>query len=272
MSQRQNTISPLTNLQLMSMAPSIFAPKPWEGMSEKYTFIPTIDVIEKLRSEGFAPVHAMQSMARIEGKGNFARHEIRFRDIRNGSMEPAIRSLGQIFFELSLVNGHDGSSAFVFDAGLLRLVCLNGMKVGAGTIAAIRARHTGKVDGIIDAAFEVVEQFPKVLDSVERFSQLKLEAPQQAAYAEAALMLKYDEGSAPVTPAMILQPERAEDAEPTLWNTFNTVQEHLIGGGIKTKSASGRKMTTRGVKSIPENNRINKALWTLTEKMRDLLA
>ncbi len=264
------TGSVLTDEQLRIAAPSIFATQPWHAMSDRYAFIPTSDVVTKLRGEGFQPVAATQSATRIEGKGAFTKHVIRFRDMRQGDA-PVVRRLGMLFAELVLTNSHDGASVYQLDAGLFRLICLNGMTVADHTVAPIKVRHTGNADGIINATYEVVEQFPKVLDSVERFSQLRLAAPAREAYAAAALTLKYDD-AAPIAPAALLAPRRMDDAEPTLWNTYNTVQEHLVKGGDRgrTQAASHRRVKTRAVTGIAEDSRLNKALWTLTEKMQEL--
>src|SRR5215468_8800558 len=77
--------APLTNDQLMRFAPSVFATKPWQEMSARYSFIPTISIIEKMRNEGFVPFHAQQAVTRIEGKGEFTKHMVRFRDVRQGT-------------------------------------------------------------------------------------------------------------------------------------------------------------------------------------------
>lgn len=263
---------PLTNDQLMQRAPSIFATEPWERMSSRYAFIPTIQIVDRLRSEGFMPFSVAQSQTRVPGKQAYTRHMLRFRDMRNGN-EPATRRLGEIYPELVLTNSHDGASTYNLDAGLFRLVCLNGMTVADGEISQIKVRHSGNADQIIDATFEVVEQFPRVLESVERFSQLRLSPPQQEAYAVAALELKYDEGEAPITAQQLLRPRRPADADGNLWNTFNTVQENLIKGGLRGRNTeTARRVTTRSVKGITENNKLNKALWTLTEEMRKLAA
>jgi len=263
---------PLTNDQLLRIAPSIFATQPWERMSERYTFIPTINLVERMRAEGFVPYSANQSRTRIEGKQDFTKHVIRFRDVRNGE-RPAIRSLGTIYPELILTNAHDGGSAYKLDAGLFRLICLNGLMVSEGNFSQINVRHTGSADGIIEASYEVVDQFPKMLESVEQFAKLRLEAPQQEAYAAAALQLRYDEGESPLTPQQIARPRRRDDADPSLWNTFNTVQENLINGGLRGRNTETRRhLTTRPVKGISENTRLNKALWTLTEAMGKMVA
>lgn len=260
----------LTNSDLRSIAPSIFAAEPWHAMSDRYTFIPTIEVVDRMRSEGFQPVKAIQSRTRIAGKGDFTKHQIRFRDMRSGDA-PVLTHLGQLFAEIVLTNSHDGASAYVIDAGLMRLVCMNGMTVAAGEHQAMRIRHSGSADGIIEASYEVVEQFPRVLESVEQFSQLQLSPPQREAFAAAAIELRYDE-NAPVQPAQVLRAQRRDDVAPNLWNTFNTVQEHLTQGGISGMNPVTRQRRRTGaVTGIAENSKLNKALWTLTERMAELV-
>jgi hypothetical protein len=256
----------------MRRAPSIFAAQPWERMSSKYTFIPTINIVDQMRAEGFQPVAAIQSRTRIEGKQDFTKHLIRFRDVRQGDA-PAIRTLGTIYPELVLTNSHDGASAYKLDAGLFRLVCTNGMVVSEGNVSQINVRHSGDASGIIEASYDIVKEFPAVLESVEQFAALRLTAPQQQAYANAALSLRYDDGEAPIAPQQLTRVRRAEDRDATLWNTFNTVQENLTQGGVRGHNPeTQRRVRTRAVTGISENTRLNKALWQLTEEMRKLAA
>src|SRR6185312_17339458 len=140
----------LSNDELKAIAPSIFANEPWHAMSDRYTFIPTSVIVDRMRNEGFVPVKAVQSRTRIEGKGEFTKHQIRFRDIRNGEL-PVLTHLGQLFTEIILTNSHDGASAYKIDAGLMRLVCMNGMTVEAGERQGMKVRHSGSADGIIEA-------------------------------------------------------------------------------------------------------------------------
>ena len=63
-----------------------------------------------------------------------------------------------------------------------------------------------------------------------------------------------------------------KEEKNNLWGVFNMVQENLINGGVHGRSASGRRTTTRGVKSVTEDLRLNKALWTLAAEMRGILA
>lgn len=270
------SMSPLTDGQLRAYAPSIFAEQPWHAMSDKYAFIPTIQVVEKMRAEGFVPVQAMQSSTRIAGKGDFTKHMIRFRDMRQGDkpLDMDLVKVGAVFPELVLTNSHDGASAYALASGLFRLICTNGLMVGDGIVSHIKVTHRGgsnAADAVIDATYQVIEEQPKVMASIEAFSNLRLEAPEQRAFGAAALTLKYDD-NAPLTPEQVITPVRSDDAEPTLWNTFNVAQEHLVNGGDRYRSANLRRQRTRPVQGISENTRLNKALWTLAEEMRKLRA
>jgi hypothetical protein len=45
--------NPLGNDEINAVAPSIFAAEKHDSRSERYTYIPTIEVLEGLRREGF---------------------------------------------------------------------------------------------------------------------------------------------------------------------------------------------------------------------------
>ncbi len=261
----------LTNEALRQTAPSIFAVEPWRAMSDRYAFIPTINVVDAMRNEGFQPFYAAQAKTRIEGKGEFTKHLIRFRDMRNG-YAPQLQHLGGLFPEVVLTNSHDGASAYKLNAGIFRCVCVNGLMAG-DSYSQLSVRHSGNVDGVMDATFELVDEFPKLMAQSEQFGQLRLSAPQAEVFAGAALELRYDfENPSPVQAAQILRPRRQEDSSRDLFTTFNVVQEHIIQGGARgINPRTLNRAKVRSVNSITENTRLNKALWTLTERMAELL-
>ena len=71
--------TPLGEDQMRAAAPSIFADGKHASRSERYTYIPTIDVLRGLRKEGFEPFMVAQSRSRIEGKTEYTKHMIRMR-------------------------------------------------------------------------------------------------------------------------------------------------------------------------------------------------
>ncbi len=78
------------------------------------------------------------------------------------------------------------------------------------------------------------------------------------------------------TAKQILTPRRHDDNKSDLWATFNRVQENVIKGGLRgvTVKANGERQNrkTREVNGIDQNVRLNRALWTLAEKMAELKA
>ena len=143
-----------------------------------------------------------------------------------------------------------------------------------------RIKHMGFAERYVEEAVEsVMESIPRIADHVNEFREIELTKEERGIYAMAALSAKYGEEELQKKEFRIdriLMPLRSADQDPTLWHTFNTVQEKLIKGGryaIKTDPDFPKYKTTvkaKEVKSISENVRINKALWMLTEKMAEL--
>jgi len=157
------TTTTLTNSQLNCTAPSIFASSPWHRMSDRYKFVPTIEVVDLLRDRGFMPVRAQQSRSRIEGKGEFTKHLLRF---RHDSM---IDDSGEEIPELVLVNSHDGTSSYQLMAGIFRLICSNGLIVQSADFGSIRVHHSGGKDfnqRVIDATYQIVDEAPRTMAAI----------------------------------------------------------------------------------------------------------
>jgi len=116
--------APLGEDQMRGVAPSIFAAGKHASRSERYTYIPTIDVLRALRREGFEPLMVAQGTSRIEGKAEFTKHMIRLRHAGQASSQADAN-------EIILINSHDGASSYQMLAGAFRFVCCNGLVVGS---------------------------------------------------------------------------------------------------------------------------------------------
>ena len=72
----------------------------------------------------------------------------------------------------------------------------------------------------------------------------------------------------------MLAPRRRADVSNDLWMTYNVVQENAVRGGLRgfTRDGNGRprRVQTREVKGIDQDVKLNRALWTLTQKMAEL--
>ncbi|KQY88276.1 DUF932 domain-containing protein [Pelomonas sp. Root1444] len=268
---------PLTEEQMRAAAPSVFAAGKHSSRSERYTYIPTIDVLRGLRKEGFEPFMVAQGASRVEGKAEFTKHMVRMRHQRASSSQSQGAPEAE---EIVLINSHDGASSYQMLAGMLRFVCSNGLVVG-DVVQDIRIPHKGNVQGeVIKGAFRVLESFREIGEHVQAMKALRLQRPEEIAFATAALALRFgaravEEGGghlpAPVTAAQLIEARRPEDTGVSLWATFQRVQENVIRGGQVGRSSQGRRLRTRPVDSIDRGVSLNRALWMLAEEMRSLM-
>ena len=261
---------PLGEPQMRLAAPSIFAPGKHQSRSERYTYIPTVEVLRGLRKEGFEPFMVAQSKSRVEGKTEYTKHMIRMRHAGQVTARPEAN-------EIILINSHDGASSYQMLSGLFRFVCCNGLV--CGTVSKdIRIPHKGNIQGeVIEGAFRVLEDFEVVDASTEGMKALTLNVDEERAFATSALELRYGERSegqppAPITAEQLIEARRPEDLGHSLWTTFQRVQENAMRGGQPGRSTQGRRIRTREVGSIDRGVSLNRALWVLAEEMRKLKA
>jgi hypothetical protein len=265
---------PLPEDQMRAAAPSIFAEGKHASRSDRYTYIPTIDVLRGLRKEGFEPFMVAQGSSRVEGKTEFTKHLIRMRHVGQVQTKPEAN-------EIILINSHDGASSYQMLAGMFRFVCCNGLVIG-DVVEDIRIPHRGDVQGdVIEGAFRVLDEFETVEAHADGMKALQLDPREQTAFATAALALRFGERvieetgghlPAPITAEQLAQARRPEDRGSSLWTTFQRVQENVMQGGQPGRTAQGRRMHTRPVASIDRGVSLNRALWMLAEEMRKLKA
>ena len=271
-------MEPLTDDQLRERAPSIFATEPHESRSERFTHIPTQAVIAGLRAEGFEPYSAKQGNSRIPGKAEFTKHMIRF---RHKDFDRTELEVGSDIHEIALVNSHDGTSAYQLMSCLMRTICLNGMIVSKG-YEGVKVRHTGDaVNQVIEGAYTVLKQGPEVLRQIGDWRGVALSREEQMFFAEGAHALRFEGAKHSPKPEDLLKIRRNADKGVDLYTTMNVVQENVTKGGMRFlrprvdeygRTLPSVRARTKEVKSIDGDTRLNRELWALAEKMRELKA
>lgn len=256
---------PLSVDQLRHVAPSIFAPEPHGSRSDRYTYIPTAEVLSNLRKEGFEPFMVTQSRVRRDDRREFTKHMLRLRHASQINDAEAA--------EIVLLNSHDGSSSYQMIAGMFRFVCSNGLVCG-DVVEDIRVPHKGQiVDKVVQGAYDVLDGFDLVREVRDELRSVQLDTREAEVFARSALALKYEETPGqgmPITEQQVLAPRRGADDKPDLWSTFNRVQENLMRGGLSARNRAGRRTSTRAVSGIDQSVKLNRALWMLAEEMRRL--
>jgi hypothetical protein len=249
----------ITNIQLRQFCPSVLAETAHESRSERYLPIPTFKVLDVLHEIGYVPTEAMQSIVRQVGRMPFAKHLLRLRQEKYLGM-----SLAEVP-EIVLVNSFDGSSAYSVMAGLFRTVCSNGLITG-DIASTLKVAHRGNViDSLLTATTTIAEEAEGTMALVARMKHIQL-APRErlllAQFAEKARYGDVVEGTLS-NPQALLETRRREDEGNGLWQTFNTVQENTLVGGVAVRN--GKR--ARSVKSIKATVDLNTLLWQFSQKL-----
>ena len=254
--------SPLSNDQIARYAPSVLAQEAHESRGERYTFIPTIEVLDGLRREGFQPFEVRQTRVRDQSKREHTKHLVRLRH------ESSITSVEEVP-EIILLNSHDGSSSYQLLSGFFRFVCSNGLIAG-DVCNDIRVRHSGNVvDDVIEGAVRVLDNVEEIAGRIDTYKSITLAPEEATVFANAALQLRWDD-KAPVQAEQVLRTRRWADNKADLWTTFNRVQENLLKGGLSARTTTGRRTSTRAVGGVNENVKLNRALWSLADGLAQL--
>lgn len=246
----------------MSHVPSVFGSDKHESRSDRYTYIPTITILESLQREGFEPFFACQIRVRDQSKREHTKHMLRLR--REGQLT------GKQVPEIILLNSHDGSSSYQMLPGLFRAVCCNGLVCGE-SFGEVRVPHKGNVvEKVIEGDYEVLGVFDQVEEKRDAMQSLMLSPPAQQALAKAALTYRFGEEHQPVTESQLLVPRRWQDESGDLWTTYQRIQENLIKSGLYGRNAKGGRTHTRSIKGIDGDLKLNLALWVMAENMLQL--
>lgn len=280
-----DTARALTEDEMRRMAPSIFAVEKHESRSHRFQPIPTIEILRGLINEGFSPVAVRQGNTRDETKRDFTKHAIRLR-----RLDDASRSLnvGDTAFEIILKNANDGTAAYDLIAGLFRVRCKNSLVTQIGTVDSVKVRHSGSLEGVqakvIEGTFKVLDNAKYALAAPQDWSAIALNRDEQMILAESAHVLRFganeDETRAAatidngVTLDSIIRPRRLADQEGNFWTQWNVMQENIMRGGLRGISTdehgNRRRTSTREIKNIDQDIKLNKALWLLGERMAAL--
>lgn len=240
---------------LKTITPSVFATSPSTKMSNKYTFVPTMDILENFDREGWHVASASQV-----GRGLHSKHELR---LRNGQFP----QVGDSLIEAIIRNSHDGTTTFSVSAGLYRLVCSNGLTVPTSISDKISVRHM-KFD--MDTVREITDQFaerlPVIQNSVGKMETSFLNEERTVDFVNKSALIRWEKGSIPkINVEDFIRPLRHEDNGNTVWKTFNVIQEKFVRGGLKYQSEKGRVTSMKQLKDFQAVNKINTNLWELAE-------
>jgi hypothetical protein len=279
----------MTEDAIRAVAPSVFAVTKHDSRSDRFAPIPTIEILRGLAKEGFQVVGARQNTARTDDKREYTKHLLR---LRRFGADMTRYAVGDTVCEMYLQNANDGTSAYNLSSSLFRIACLNSMTMKLATLDEVKVYHSGNservMNKVIEGTFRVLDNSTLALEAPRQWNTISLDGDEQRLFADAAALVRWgapteevensdDVREAAVTtynPLGLLTARRVEDRSNDLWTLFNRVQENAIRGGVggRTLGVNGnvRKATSRPVKAIDTDIKINKRLFDLADAFAQL--
>lgn len=219
-------------------APAFFADSPASSVSDRYSFLNSMDVVNNLMNLGWNPTHV-----HVNNRGMYGQHMIR---MTHEGLNSKVVGKDGLIPQLIFSNSHDGTQRAKLDIGAFRLVCSNGLVVGEkGAYDSIKVKHIGmNQNDFIDLTEQFYHKFDNVFPLIEEMQNTIISPETQVYLAMLALVLKNPQKYAledGITPNVeyigrahrmsdILRPKRIEDEAPNLWNTFNKIEEKITKG------------------------------------------
>lgn len=248
----------LTIDELQRDVPAAFAETPADHVSDRYSFISTRNVIDRLAELEWLPVEARQSY-KVQDKLH-ATHMIKFRrKTPHGEIH-----VGGITPEIWVFNNHMALRRISMRAGFYKWLCSNGLVV---SVPGMVDERLDKIH-IDNAAFEFEQAFvlatnrlESATSQIERWMGVSLNFVEQQEFAAKAILIRNHDDpvwSKHFDAHEFLERRRPEDLRSDLWTVFNVVQENIMKGGVQ-----GAVRTTKPITQVTEIQRINEGLWQL---------
>ena len=255
------------------------------GLSKHYSFVPTIDVVNDLRTLGYDCVDATQVKSRKKSTNGYQKHMLTFEhpdhkvdqvkevELADGTTETQVLPAEE-YPQLLLTNSHDGGNAFTLSAGIFRLVCSNGLVIKTEDYGTARLVHKGySFEAVQKLVKEFEETMGEVLTKITAMKKVELTKAQQIEFAKKAALLRFtaksyneDNISDVVDIDDLLNVDRKEDAGNGLYEVFNRVQESIVQGKYsyssngKVKDANTKTRKARPIKNFKQSINVNQKL------------
>jgi hypothetical protein len=258
-----DTLQILTVDEAISRVPAIGATGPSERVSDRYQFVSTREILERVHEDGWRITGAS-----AQSRSPYAQHRVTLvheRDVdtaRNYQRDLASQPVEGIS-RIEMFNSHDKTKRLLFAIGYFKFACSNGLIVASGPTETIRAKHRfsdDRLEQIMDQVSAISERFPVINQTISDFQSRQLTEGEQVAYAQFAIKGRFnyrpempkrfrDMGR---TVEKLLTHRRDVDNGNNVWQVLNRVQENLI---------RGVEGFSRPIRGYSDSVRVNQLLW-----------
>lgn len=249
--------------------PSITQTAPHSGLSNKYSFISTMDVIDRMNERDFLPTKIQEQHVRVPGKEGFQRHLVMFAHREHFDLVVDLKKPQTSIPLIYVKTDHIGATSFQTGLGFYRFICENRMMTG-NEYAQHKLKHMGRGDDDFNRAVDdILNMGVTAQKRIDDYSTIEMTEVQQGVFAHEAAKVRFPEKDI-VSANTMLQRRRPQDRGQDLWTVFNVVQENLLKGGeyINFKETGDKKV--REINSIDRQIDVNRGLWDLLENTANL--
>lgn len=251
-------INTLSLEQAIEQCPALVATKPSDRASSKYSFIRTVDILEKAVDNGWIIQEVRQA-----GPKETAQHSVSLfhRSQLDGGLEKK-----EGYPQMRIINSHDLTKRFNYLLGYWRKACSNGLLVPNGICTTVNSVHRFNEDmktqltAAMDAA---LNNFGKITETIEEFKQRVLSQEEKNILARFAHYIRFRYRMTQpkkFNTDILLSPRRDVDKSDDLWTVFNVIQENMTQGGTGIG---------KGITRFQDDIRFNQELWTGVSKAVD---
>ena len=260
-----SALNPLTTDELLAQSPALFTKEPHFAVSDMYHFIPTIEVINEIKQHNWYPTSVQEACVKDESMEGYQRHLVRFRHF-DDLLNPKENAV-----ELLLFNSHDRSTAFSISAGIYRFVCANGLIIADSVFESYKIKHIGDRDNDVLTAINNITSFkPQLEAKIQTLESITLSNAEKQSFAKSAIPLRFDT-HLEIEATDLLIPHRSEDEHDDLYTVLNVIQENLLRGNISgTNKTTGRRFTSKEIRSISKDVDVNQGLWNIAERIANI--
>lgn len=257
-----NALTALTTAEIAQRAPQVYTQQPIATVSEKYTFLPTFQIVEDMAKLGWQVSDAKTMKSTNATQKQFGKHMVVFfnPEIYIKDAQGEIEAYPQILIQ----NNARGWGKLKFSVGIFRLICSNGLIIKDKDLGEFNLRHLGYTFRDLQNLMQtVVENLPKMVRRINDFSEKVMTPDERRLFATKAIQARFGEEKVVSSSEIdqVLSISRSQDEGNNLWVTLNTVQESLIRGGFISINSKNKERKVRGIKNMFKDLSLNERLW-----------
>lgn len=254
---------------------SVMAKKPYSGVSDRYAFISTHQVVKEFMDRGWVPTYIKEARSYAPSRVGYQKHIVRLREEKE-------LVKGDLIPELVFCNSHDTSTKARLCMGFHLVKCENGLIVPDSLIddLDLNIRHVGDVASKVKLAIEAVNEYSNpIRKNIKRYKEWEFSpnAEEVRDFADTAIDIRYPgnkDRARRVSPVELLTTVRKSDDGHSLWKVFNVIQEKFQKGqyhifktskeaDVMDDEALRRARMSKPLKDVKEIVRVNMGLWEL---------